>query len=383
MLRAMIEGERPTRIKMGLMTFGFFVIQAALLYLLVLYNPTLIEINIIWLCRGVGNYFVVWWIGITVIAAGVVRTYAESSRFSGVEILHLRPLSPSFVFERCENCLPANMNIAIQHLTRPTGIRKWFGIGRRIHEYLRLLPSLRRRLWAAQKSHHGMVIVLRPSEVVDTDKLDTKQLLSGVCRGFFQALLLIFLTVLFGSTYRSNIMLVSIFLTCFITLMVVSRTYSIYFCAWLEAAVDAVQIEYATPAELTAIRTILSGMPCVLIHNTTRKRKYAAGHRLAPERGCSNHTGPFARPLPPGTGLTAAVLAGLAVLAGAMVFVAAMVGPGDPDDYLFRVTGTVFFWLVVGFVVGFVAEKVYDDFAFVETMEESVTAGGPGGVVSV
>lgn len=116
-----------------------------------------------------------------------------------------------------------------------------------------------------------------------------KDLLSGVFRGFVQIGLLIIMTVLFGSTYNAIILLVALFLSCFITLTVISRTYSIYFyCAWLERAVDGIQTEYATPNELNAIRTILSGMPSFLTHNTTLGSKNAAGIPLEQHDGQNN-----------------------------------------------------------------------------------------------
>lgn len=381
MLKALIESKRPTRIRMSVLIFGFFLTQISLLYILVLYIPTLIEINIIWLCPGVGNYFVVWWIAITGISAGIVRTCAESSGFSHVEILHLRPLSPSFVFEPCENCVSATT--PVPHTAGPSSIRERFGHGHGISEYFACVLSLRRRLWTAQRSHHSMVVILRPAEVIDTDQLDNKKLVHGVLRGFFQALLLIFLTVLFGSTYRSNIMLSSIFLTCFITVMVASRTYSIYFCAWLEHATDAVQIEFATREELVAIRTILAGMPGALVHNTTRGRKYAAGHGLTPKRGCADHTWAIAKPLPRMLETASAVFAGLAVVAATVVFLAVAVAPRDPDGYYFRVTGIAFLGLVVGFVVGLVAEKVYSDFEFVDTVADGAGGGSSADLVGV
>lgn len=350
---------------MTFMTFGFFLMQATLLSLLVYYIPVTIEIDIIWLCPGQGNPFVVRWIGFTAILAGIIRTDAESARFSKVEILLLRPLSQSFVFVPCKNCISS-----VQQVTRPTTISEWFCIRPKVSEYMSGFSSLSRRLWIAQKLPHGMVVVLRPTKVIDTKKLDTEELLGGVLRGFFQALILIFLTALFASTYNNDIIQSTIFLTAFITVMVVSRTYSIYFCAWMEQSRDTIQIEYATPAELSAIRTILSGMPSVLIHNTTRRRKYAAGNRLTPTRDCTNHIWSFTKPLPRGIGITTALLCGLSVV-GIMlaVFFLEMVLANLYTQF-FEWMGYVIFWVVVCFVAVFVAEKVYSDFKFVETMED-------------
>lgn len=121
------------------------------------------------------------------------------------------------------------------------------------------------------------------------------------------------MTVLFESTYDTNILVVAIFLGFFITLTALSRTYSIYLCALLERAVDAIQIEYATPHELNAIRTILSGMPSVLTHNTTLGSKHAAGIPLE-QHDCQNNPVLSSPRRKPTTAIITALLAAIVVI---------------------------------------------------------------------
>lgn len=81
-----------------------------------------------------------------------------------------------------------------------------------------------------------MVVILQPGDNDGTDGLKTQDLLIRALRGYFQALMLIFLTFLFGSTYSGDLLATGIFLVSFITVIVISRTYSIYFCKWMERA---------------------------------------------------------------------------------------------------------------------------------------------------
>lgn len=66
----------------------------------------------------------------------------------------------------------------------------------------------------------------------------TKEHLYGYLCGFFQALVAIFLTAIFGSTYKGNMLLVGMFLIAFLGLIVISRGYSVYLCRWMERSFD-------------------------------------------------------------------------------------------------------------------------------------------------
>lgn len=374
------EGKRPTRIGMSAMTLGFFLIQTLLLYLLIVFIPYLIGIEIFWLCNNEGNMVVLSWIGVTVVSAGIIRTYTESSQFSEVQILHLRPLSPLIVLEPCPNCV--SYSIPLPQLTTPTVIRNRNGNGRWVPGCLSSLPSVPRFLWAAQKLNHGMIVVLRPAERVDADRPDMQRLLCGVARGLFQALLLIFLTVLFGSTYQSSILESVIFISSFMGVVVISRTYSVYFCAWMEHATETIQLQYGTPAELTAIHSILVALPSVLIHNTTSGRRYAAGNCLDPNPDCTNHTSSIAKPLPLSLRLTTAVFCGTLVFGIAVAINYVLVGlhvnllhTGFP--------GLSYLWIGVCVFVGLVGKKVFTDFECVDTLVDYVGTVSPGGAVPV
>lgn len=370
MAKAMIEVKRTTRIRMSAAIFLFLLIQVFLLYLLVVQIPALIGIDIIWLCDGMGNNFVIYWIGITAVFAGTIRAGAETSRYSKVEILHLRPLSPSFVFEPCPNCISSN--IPSPQRTGTIAIREWYAMGPKVSEYLSCLTSLPRRLRIAQNSHHGMVVILRPSEMIGADQNDNKGLLLGVARGFFQAILLIFLTVLFGSTYRNSILESAIFVTSFIALIVISRTYSIYFCAQMEHITETVQIEFDTPAELTAIHTVLVGMPSVLIHNTTRQRMYAGGNCLTPEPGCTDHSSSIWKPLPPMIRITVSLFCGVTMSGIIMVvYYYTLLGTVNKLGYLLQMPC----WLLAtGIFVDFMVEKLFADSESVHSLDDVVGA---------
>lgn len=318
---------------------------------------------------------------ITVLFGGIIHTIAESSRFSGVEIFHLRPLSPSFVIEPCEKCTV--IDTPLQQVGRPGAVHELYRqnppTDRQNSTWpstistLARIVSVSRRLWAVQQSQHGMVVILRPSDIVDAGRFSNKKLLSGVGRGFFQAVLLIFLTVLFGSTYRSNILLASIFLISFITITVLSRTYSIYFCAWMELAVDTIQITYDTPAELNAIRNVLSGMPSVLVHNTTRGRKYAGGNRLHRKYDCTNDTSPITKPLSSRIGRTTAMYSVISIVGMTLAIYFTWIIPFPGDNYFYGYTGIGFLGALLFCIVGFVVEKLYSDFEFIETHGDIVT----------
>lgn len=147
---------------------------------------------------------------------------------------------------------------------------------------LAIFTLLTRRIWATQHMSHGMVVVLRHSDIMSGPLPNTKALLYRVICGFFQAVLLIFLTAILGSTYNSDILVASVFRIAFLAVIVISRTYSVYFCFWMERALGHILIEYHTPAQRNAIRTIIVGMPSVSVYNLTTGRNYRAGILVDP-----------------------------------------------------------------------------------------------------
>lgn len=361
MLKAENEHKRPTRIKMSVKKIGFFLTQVMLLYTLLALITRMVDIEIFWVCNGWSFNLLLWWIGVSALLTGIIRTVAESSRFSKVQILHLRPLSRSFVFEPCQNCLSSHVP------SKQSTSRQWYDIRQTVSEYLQCILSLPRRHWTGQKSHHGMVVVLRPSGNVDRDYLNIKHLLLSVCRGLFQALMLIIMTAIFGSTYRNTVLEATVFLSCFIGLVVPSRTYSVYFCALMEHTTDAVQIEYDTPAELAAIHRVLLGMPSMFIYNTTLQHKYASGNNVAPAPGCTNHMSSMAKQVPQIIVLTTTMVCRLVASRITILIY-----------YLYRRHSSLLV-LVWGFTIAgilfLMTKKLYSDFAFLDTFEDADGAG--------
>lgn len=145
------------------------------------------------------------------------------------------------------------------------------------------------------------------------------QILCAVVSGYIQAGLLVAMTVFFGSTYRGTIRLSVVFVSFFATLVVISRTYSIYFCKWMESSLDATVIEYDTLTELKAIQSAIAVMPGVLVRSLIDGYVYSEGKRLDRYNPCVVHNSanePSVDPRPigflvgllAGTGLSVAVL---------------------------------------------------------------------------
>lgn len=113
-------------------------------------------------------------------------------------------------------------------------------------------------------------------------------------------MMLVFLTFLFGSTYNGDLLFTVLFVVVFVTIIVVARTYSIYFCYWMEEALGVTAIEYDNSTELKAIREILVVMPGVLVENMTNDYKYFEGYRLNEKIKCPSYSQPAA-PVDPKT----------------------------------------------------------------------------------
>lgn len=112
--------------------------------------------------------------------------------------------------------------------------------------------------------------------------------LYDILRAYLQAAILIAATYLFGSTYGGDLIHSLVFVAVFMTLVIISRTCSIYFGMWLEKALDATVIEYDTPTELKAIRTIITGMPGVLVKSVSEGYIYSEGYRLDRNNECKH-----------------------------------------------------------------------------------------------
>lgn len=381
MLKAVFDRKRPTRIRMTVLNVGFFVIQAGLLYLILLVAPFIISLDVFWMCWELNDFLMISWIGGTAFIGGIIRTGVESSRISKVEILHLQPLSSSCVFESCDVCASVTIRsphratgpIVIpggQHWQQPpTGIYQAVSPTPKPFRYSVLAAMIFRRVWAAQSVVHGMVVVLRHSEAADRPAVNTRYILYRVFGGLLQVLLLLLMTILLGSTYKGDIILATIFLAFFLSITIISRTYSIHFCSWMERALDTVQIEYDTPEQLHAIRTILSGMPSVAVRNVTTGNNYGAGISLDHKTDCMNDasriTNHRTRIIRNSAILLSGSIVGGIILAIVWLFV--------PSFRSARGIVNLVYWVVESvFIVCFVIEKVYSDFEFIETHGESM-----------
>lgn len=369
MLKAVFENRRATRIRLSVMEVGFFLIQSSLLYLLLTSIPNLNRMSLFWMCVDDSQYFLVMWMFLMAVITGLIRTFAESSTNSNTEILHIRPLPPSFQFEPCDKCSSAN----IQSPHRVTAPITDFQPRNEstIYRYLMLDAPLASRLRYVQYLRHGMVVVLRPSELVD-GQLSTTRFLHRVLIGFLQALILIFLTVLFASTYDGDILVVASFVVAFLAVTVISRTYSIYFCSWMERALDTIQIEYDTPAELRAIRTIIAGMPSVSVHNVTKKRIYFAGNRMDHSRDCENHTHHCTTHRQGGYRYFIILSCGILLTTIMFSIYTAALGPVYIERYMVGYVTWTYNILQIVMANGLIAGKLLSDFDFIVTHWDTI-----------
>lgn len=306
------DDNRPKRLYVSGMVFAFLYLQASLFFLLVTYAPTIDTISIIWICsNSMVSYYVVFiWMGVAALFAGIFRTLAESSFMGEYEIFHLSPsplgLSAARLaeYENLSVTKPPESRRAgpgsclvwyFRYIYSIVQIRAWYKyVGPYLpHRTLNLnltceLPSLFQDLstsriifslfFRRQLSRHAMIVILRPTEEVNPPSTWTP--LFDVLRGYLQAIMLIFLTFIFGSTYSGDLFYTLVFVVVFTTLMVISRTYSIYFCWWMEKALDVTVIEYDTLEELEAIRTALTRIPSTLVESTTGHYRYLEGYKF-------------------------------------------------------------------------------------------------------
>lgn len=208
-----------------------------------------------------------------------------------------------------------------------------------------------------------MVVIPRPGE--DGWPTNAKQPLFNILRGYLQALLLVGMTFLFGSTSRGDFFDAGLFIFTFITLVVISRTYSIYFCWWMESVLGATLIKYDTLTELRAIRTILAGMPGVLVESVTDSYKYSAGYRLGVNSDCRNHDTPIARVNFRTVGRVLGVIIGPTIALAPLAVSGRILA--SPSVVLVNFLSILVF-LGLSVTLGFfVSQKIISDFDFIET----------------
>lgn len=369
MMNALLSRSRAKRIDTALLSLVFMLVQGCLVVLLLGFAPDLLRINIVWVCYNtpLTKIVLVTWIGGMIVFAGLIRTFADSSIITGEEVLHLSPVTPATVVGNCEYCSLAAaappMPVAGLMKSARLMLRQTLA---ELHLSMRTRRSVSRalrHLIAVQNVRHPMVLILRP--VADDGHLAPRvtTLFYAVICGFVQALILIGLTILFGSTFDSGIIQAAIFVVFFIATIVSSRSYSVYFCLWMQGALGTTIIEFASVTELRALKAILCGMPFVVVANTTDGAVYSGGYRLDLNAACRGaHLTPRlwlpARCL----GVLAGVAFGSPLVYGAVRIV--HIGRADV-----RVLDTLYllcFALVIAFGAACVVAKVVAELAFVD-----------------
>lgn len=305
--RAINDENRSTRIGVSGMELAFLTVQSAIILVLLVFVTSIEDLDLVWQCPGEITWNISLWLGGICILAGTIRPLWDSSFLNPREILHLRSIPSSIHAATCKNC---SVN-AIPPLGQGSGflsrLRTFFRNEHsrfQLSKYIHLtthrifttltiigeVSSVRhffhytRMAFKNQVTQHPMVVIIERSEA-ESPTTPMKPLLR-IIQSYLQALILIGLTFLFGSAYGLDLLYSLLFVLSFFTLVVVSRTYSIYLCQWLEIALDATVINYDTPAEFQAIRTIITGMPNVLVKSINAGYTYSGGYRLDRNNNC-------------------------------------------------------------------------------------------------
>lgn len=370
---------------MFVMNLKFMTLQGGLLYLLLALAPQLVTMNLIWTCHGSPISYIVLlcWMASMMILAGVIRTFVESSFVLADEILHLSPLTSATSSGRCDYCSltttppPARMYGPIAqarcYLRRNLGdFQCSLSTKLNVFEYLSDVFPLLKSLVIVQKSRHAMVVILRPAPDTGESPIQPRSLIFGVFCGFIQALMLIALTILFGSIYNNGIFQAASFVVVFIALIVISRTYSILYCLWMERAVNTTIIEYRTPTELRAIKAILAGMPLVLVDNITDGSQYGGGYRLGKNPDCTNHPLPTTGPCPRIFGRTLGLAVGLSFAAHLVPVCVWTILPVDPEWFVNNLIVFTCYLVACLFVSVCITSKIISEFDFIATHQSNM-----------
>lgn len=307
---AVLEGHRPKRMYISFMNLLFAVIQGFLLVALVMFAPPMVQNKTLWICSEAkpSIIFEMWPPTMWTLAA-LIGTFVASSFFRPDETLHLSPLTAATTLVDCEYCSldaappPARVIGPLaqyrSYVKRNRGTFTFNSISvLKIGQYVTGIIPLFKHLIFIQKSPHPMILILRPAADTGQYPKQPGTLLYSVCSGFIQALLLIGLTMIFASIFGPSILEATVFITYFIAVTVVSRTYSIYYCLWMEKALSTTIIEYGTPCEYRAIKAIVAGMPSAVVENLTDGSTYGDGYRLDHNPDCPDHPTTGARPCP-------------------------------------------------------------------------------------
>lgn len=348
------------------------------MFALLLFSPRMIQINMIWGCENSAIPFVILllWTPFMWILAALFCTFAESSFIRPDEIFHLSPLTATTALGDCDHC---SLNVAppparvlgpvAQCRSVAMRNRETFTFSsittRKIQQYLLGIIPLLKNLVAIQKSPHPMILILRPA--TDTGRYGKRPgaLLCGVLGGLLQALLLIALTIFFGSTFGPGILQAAFFVTYFVAVTVTSRTYSIYHCLWMEQALSAMIIEYRTPTEYRAIKVIIAGMPSAVVENLTDGSTYGDGYRLDRNPQCQAHPHTSSRPCPRAFGRLAGLVLAIFFVPPMMLVILSFVNLPPAFDWNTLAVVIVLSFALLVISVSFISTMI-SEFDFVD-----------------
>lgn len=284
------DRNRPTRLFITFLFMGFFLVQCCLFAVLNRGLHMIDQTVFIWICPDPGFKLFFGCLGASALLSCIVQTIVQSSAANKYEVFHLGPLpsSPSVQVVHCEGCsvvkkLPPSRTLSDSKI-------RWRRIWGVHHSSLvsdiiaphrcqgnywvinRALENFKAQLMAP----HAMVVVLQLSDEAST----RAHPLMAVLIGWLQAMMLVFLTFLFGSIVGGTLFLAVTFVVVFMSTITASRACSIYLCSWLETALDLTIIECGSHEEMNAITRILAAMPDVLVESKSDGYRYSGGYRI-------------------------------------------------------------------------------------------------------
>lgn len=380
---ALLETTRPKRIYISAMNMAFPVVQLAIIDVIIVVVPEVIRVQLLWMCSStmdIDSYSLIVLWAAAMLIAGCIGTFVKSSLFHHDEILHLSPWTPNTSSKRCDDCsLSATLPPTRVHgpATRCISNLKshfrmyWFSIWARprVQEYISAVIPLLKSFIVVQNTRRAMVVILRPSTDTDGAPVETSAILFRLLAGFIQALLLIAITAVFGSTFNNGIIETIGFIMFFLAGILASRVHSIYYCMRMERLLKTTVIEYRTLTELTAIKAILAGMPSVVVDNITDGSTYYEGYRLDRNPNCANHPPTTAKTDPRtfARHVSLVTLAGFHIVPGLIVLYFSL----NPDEFtwfrnmvvLCRLSFLTLLWIFAEFGL---MSKINADFDFID-----------------
>lgn len=135
-------------------------------------------------------------------------------------------------------------------------------------------------------SRNPMVIVIRLSAEADPETHPMAIMFTGILKAF----ILLMLTIFFGSVYGGTLFFTIILVVCFLLVIALSRTLSVWLFCWLEKSMELRVIECESSAEMRGMARLLAAMPGMLVESKTYGYRYSGGYRVGVEADeCSAH----------------------------------------------------------------------------------------------